>query len=118
MTKKQIKERDEARETLRGMLKIGDTVYTRLNHVSKSGMYRIIELLIIRDNRPQNITYLSARAMGEKTTNHPKPFGIPVGGCGMDMGFSLVYNLGHALFGKPGKMDGNDPGYELHQKWL
>jgi hypothetical protein len=52
--------------------------------------------------------------------------GITIGGCGMDMGFELVYQLGYALWpnGTPaphgtrnGEPDTNG-GYALRQRWL
>ena len=43
MTKAQMAERDEAIANLREILKPGDTVYTILRHVSKSGMSRVID---------------------------------------------------------------------------
>ena len=42
MTKAQKAERDQARETLRKYIKPGDTVWTILRHVSRSGMQRRI----------------------------------------------------------------------------
>ena len=45
MTKAQQAERDEAREKLRKWLKPGDTVYTVLRHVSRSGMMRTIQVI-------------------------------------------------------------------------
>lgn len=76
-------------------LKPGDVVYTKLDHVSRSGMTRGISLYIIKDNEPYDVSWLAAEKMGDKL--HKKG-GIKVGGCGMDMGFYLVYNLGRTLF--------------------
>jgi hypothetical protein len=126
-TKKQ--ERTEAIETLRGMLKPGDTVYTILRHVSRSGMSRSISLVIVSDDdpRPFEISYLAARAMGDKIDQERG--GIKISGAGMDMGFALVYNLGRTLW--PEGFDteegywrneplDHDPdgGYALKQRWL
>ena len=39
-----------------------------------------------------------------------------VGGCGMDMGFHVVYSLARSLYPeKPGQRDG---GYSLKHEWL
>lgn len=184
---------------LRKLLKPGDTVYTVLRHVSSSGMFRVIDLVIpymrrdtvtvpatvaglklgavayttrhdahrafspgkvtalaadtveityeaaahapasvatylrgevnfykVGPARPalRNIGYLAARAMGDKFDRDRQ--GIPVGGCGMDMGFHLVYGLGSRLWpkGTPkphgrrnGEPDSNG-GYALKHSWL
>lgn len=95
MTKQQT-EQAQAITTLREHLKPGDTVYTSVTHVARSGMSRSIRLFIIRDGAPWDISYFAARAMSDKIDQ--KNGGIRIGGCGMDMGFSLVYNLSRALF--------------------
>lgn len=112
-TKKKQDEQEKARNHLRELLKPGDTVYTILRHVSNSGMSRRIDLYIFRDNKPYYLTYWAAEALGEKVN---KKGGIVVGGCGMDMGFHLVYNLSMALF-CPDKYD-HDSAYALKQEWL
>ena len=55
-----------------------------------------------------------------------KTGGLRVSGCGMDMGFHVVYNLGYALWpdGTPephGTRNGapdSDGGYALKHRWL
>lgn len=82
-------------------LKPGDTVHTILRHVSRSGMSRRIGLVVLRtaddgrlvDFHP-NIS--AAEALGLRTDRDGE--GIIVGGCGMDMGFHLVYSLSRVLF--------------------
>ena len=49
-------DRQEAIEHLRTMLQPGDTVYTVLRNVSRSGMSRGIDLYMIQDNKPVWIT--------------------------------------------------------------
>ena len=88
-------ERDEVRATLLSLLKPGDTVYTRLNHVSRSGMSRSITPLIIDDGAPRYIAWSAGVLLGLSRDRYD---GLTIGGCGMDMGFSLVYSLGWALF--------------------
>ena len=85
-----------ARDRLLKLLKPGDTVYTKLNHVSRSGMLRSIDVYIFRDNAPLRLTYDVGLVTGYK---HHKDGGLKLHGCGMDMGFSLVYNLSRALYG-------------------
>jgi hypothetical protein len=125
-TKKEIQ---ESKEELLKILKPGDTVYTVLKHVSRSGMYRVIQLKVIKDNRPMDISYLAAPLLEGYDEKHG---GCKTGGCGMDMGFHLVYNLGARLFGhgaeceKLGyltyrngeKKPESDGGYLLRQEWL
>lgn len=96
MTKQQKQARAEAIEQLREMLKSGDTVHTILRHVSRSGMQRVIDLVICGADGIRSISWLAARATG--STYDSKRDGIRIGGCGMDMGFALVYNLSSVLF--------------------
>jgi hypothetical protein len=96
-TKLEQSERAEAIERLRELVEPGDHVSTILRHVSKSGMTRAISLVICKDDGwPNDISWLAARAMGEKIDQRHD--GIKVSGCGMDMGFHLVYNLGRTLW--------------------
>lgn len=89
------KDRTEAIERLRKILKPGDTVYTILRHVSKFGMSRDIDLYKIDGGEPMYLSGYAANALGESRS---KDQGIRVGGCGMDMGFHLVYNLSRTLW--------------------
>lgn len=83
-------------------LKPGDTVYAVLRHRSSSGMMRVIDLFVIRKNqfdgqqKPWRIGWKAAQATG--LTYDIKHEGIRIGGCGMDMGFHLVYSLSSVLF--------------------
>ena len=97
MSKASEKERTEWAEKLRKLVHPGDTVYTVLRHVSSSGMSRRIDLYIIgKDRRPMFISGMAAAAMGMRWDRDKG--GIHVSGCGMDMGFHLVYNLSYVLF--------------------
>ena len=97
MTKAQDKEQAEAKEYLRTLVKPGDTVYTILRHVSRSGMSRVIDPLVMTpDAGPYSIAGWAAKALGDKLDRDN--WGVKVGGCGMDMGFSLIYNLSYTLF--------------------
>ena len=96
MSKKQSAERQEAITRLRETLKPGDTVYTVLRSVSRSGMNRKIDLYKLENSEPRWLSPLAARACG--WTFDTKREAISVGGCGMDMGFHLVYNLSRTLF--------------------
>jgi len=88
--------KEECRARLLELLKPGDTVYTTLKHVSRSGMMRVIDLHIIKDNAPVWVGRTAADLL--EYPYDDKKNGIRVGGCGMDMGFFIVYNLSSVLF--------------------
>lgn len=136
MTKAQKTNREQHIEVLRKQLTPGQTVYTKLNHVSKSGMGRVIDVYIMENNEPSRISWAVAQAIDARyDTKHE---GVYMGGCGMDMGFALVYNLSRVLFqgrfecigqGCPSNDHSNgdrdqtphthkDGGYALQQRWL
>ncbi|MDE2106599.1 MAG: hypothetical protein KGL39_55805 [Patescibacteria group bacterium] len=95
MSKTLNKDRQEAVEKLRQWLKPGDTVYTILRSVSRTGMSREISLVISRDNEIQDLDYRVSRALGYSIGNRG---GLKIRGCGMDMGFHAVYGLSRVLF--------------------
>ncbi len=84
-----------------------DVIYTDLKHVSRSGMSRSIALYVIKDNKPIWLSYYAARVLGWGWDD--KRYAVKVKGCGMDMGFHVVYALSSTLF---------KDGYKLNQKWL
>lgn len=90
------REKQEFIKKLQEVLKPGDKVYTILNHVSRSGMMRVISVYAIKNNQPQWLSYWVAKAVGN--TFDDKRDGVKVSGCGMDMGFALVYELSQTLF--------------------
>lgn len=126
---------------LREHLATVETIYTLNAHTARSGMLRCIRPFIITtDSRPWDITFMVARAgIGDASERHG---GIEMGGCGMDMGFSLVYNIGRAVIaGEPWSCRGDrcpsndhinaprvprgpdivhtgDGGYRFRQEWL
>ena len=85
----------EALAKLRELLKPGDTVSTILRHKSRSGMSRSISLVLM-DGGPQELDYWVSRVLGNSIDQ--RHGGIRIGGCGMDMGFALVYDLSRRLF--------------------
>ena len=100
-----------AKKSLLNLLSDGDTVYTILRHVSASGMSRRIDLYTFKDNKPVYLSGYYAMMQGEE----PPTDGYKVGGCGMDMGFHLVYTLSSLLFDRE---NGKDSGYKLRHEWL
>lgn len=127
-----------ARERLLALLKPGDEVLCILRHAARSGMSREIDLQF-HDGETyhwlsRSVAVLLGRTLG-------KFEGIRIGGCGMDMGFALVYDLASALwpdgfpcagdkcqandhsnppFPKRHKyaMTHRDPGYALKHRWM
>jgi len=130
-------ERAEALTMLREFVSPGDHLYTILRHVSRSGMLRIVQVVTFYDGRPVWLGWNVARAIG--ATYDRDREGVKVGGCGMDVGFEVVYNLGRALWPDGGPCTGpdchsndhsngdrdytpgrihRDGGYTLRQSWL
>ena len=110
MTQKQKREAAiEAIKTLKDVRKIekGDTIYTVLAHVSSSRMLRVVRLIWIKDNKPFDISFRAAQAL--ELPYDERHEGVRVSGCGMDMGFAVVYDLAMKLFGD---------GYALNHCWL
>ena len=130
-------DRERARKALLEMVKPGDTIYTVLRHVSRSGMSRSISVVVHTPEGPQDFSWAAARVLGASFDRRND--GVKVSGCGMDMGFHLVYSLSWAIFGPQGfacvgegcpsndHFNGDkvythhahtDAGYALRQRWL
>ena len=82
------------------------TIYTILRHVSNSGMSRHIDAYTFINNKPVYMTNKIADALDYKRAKNGS---LKVSGCGMDMGFHIVYEYGEAT-----KRDG----YYYRQEWL
>lgn len=127
-TKAQLAEQAEARETLRGILSPGDKVQCVLRHVSRSGMSRDIDFYVVQvdDHGKPFMRYLTGYIATALDYPMAKSRGMKVGGCGMDMGFHVVYNVGRVLWpnGTPtphGRRNGeadSDGGYALKSEWI
>ena len=129
-------DKQSSKEKLLELLKPGDTVYTILRHVSRSGMSRVIDLLVMSDGSPHSISGYAAEVCNSKLDRDR--WGVKISGTGMDMGFALVYELSYNLFGDGftcvgedcpandhpnGDLDytphpHSDPGYALKQRWI
>lgn len=116
--------KEQAKKQLLKWLKPGSEVCTILKHVSSSGMSRRISVIIVADGNSLDVSGWTATAIGARRSD--KDGSIIMGGCGMDMGFSIVYGLGCALWpqgtAEPhGKRNGepdSDGGYALKHRWL
>jgi hypothetical protein len=121
--------KESARNYLIPLFEEDRMVYTKLDHVSSSGMTRHISVFVARDNQIINITWYVSQLVEMKRND--KDGGIIIGGCGMDMGFALIYDLSRILYPDGFKLkDGEhgrngdtssfdkDGGYCLKQRWL
>lgn len=90
-------EKAEQMARLRDWIKPGDTVYTVLRDVSRSGMSRTISLVIIKDGEALHPNYAAATVLDRRVKSGFND-GIVCQGGGMDMGFELVYNLSRVLY--------------------
>lgn len=104
MTTKKITKEEQAQaiETLAHIgVKPGARLYTKVIHVSSSGMSRTVDVYFVgKDRRIQWLTGLIARATAMRFDD--KRGGIVLGGCGFDAGHEVVYRLGRAMFPKGG----------------
>lgn len=110
----QKKEQDKRDAVTRLKHFLGDnpTIYTVCRHVSASGMSRRISCFIA--NAPDSIQCVDwyIEKLGTYKRHRTKE-GLVVGGCGMDMGFSVVYNTSADVFNGEERA-----GYKIKQKWL
>ena len=102
-------------EQLRSMIESnGMKVYTVLRHVSSSGMQREISPVIItKDGSIRHIAYAVSCIVGYGYSEKHGHNANIVKGCGMDMGFDLVYNLSSALY-----PDEERGAYKIKQEWI
>jgi hypothetical protein len=106
-------EQQAAIERLKSWVMPGDTIYCVLAHKSASGMQRIIRFYKITSSNESGkqetweLSFNIAKAL--EYGYNDKREGVTVNGCGMDMGFHVVYSLSDKLFGN---------GYLLHSSWL
>lgn len=118
--------RAQGREQLLATLKPGDTILCILRHVSRSGMSRRIDFYARDPSSDSGLLYLTqqfAWLLDEKVSHSG---GMIVGGCGMDMGFHIVYKVGATLWrkGTPsphGTRNGepdSEGGYALKYRWI
>lgn len=124
MAKVSAAEKAESIRELKKLLRPGSEVQCVLRHVSASGMSRRIDFFVIKGNETRRLTYLISRVLDYSLSN--KDGALVVQGCGMDMGFSVVYGLGATLWPKGtkkphGRRNGepdHEGGYALKHRWL
>lgn len=105
----------EQKARLLEWIKPGDTVYTILENVSRSGMQRQIRVILPNIDKDSGKVYFThpnyavATVLDRSQAKMGNGDGVICKGCGMDMGLDLVYQLSHVLFGD---------GYKLNHQWL
>ena len=106
-------EQQYAIKRLKSWVMPGDTIYCVLAHKSASGMRRVIRFYKIAtsaETGEQETWDLSGNiAKALEYGYNEKYEGVIVNGCGMDMGFHVVYSLSDKLF---------TDGYQLTSSWL
>ena len=123
MTKKQQKQESydyAKKQLLEYFVTEGDTIYTVLRSVAPSGMSRTMSLKMAKGEYIQDLTYYASIVLDYPLVEVNGSRAIRVGGCGMDMGFHVVYSLSRVLFRDKyeGQPDAVDAGYSLSQAWL
>ena len=98
---------NEREDVLREIFPKGSVAYTVLLHVNRDGDNRSIKLLGVKDGGIRNVSGLVSEVLGYKFDRNRG--GVWVGGGGMDMGFSLVYDLSRKIHGD---------GYAVVNRWL
>jgi hypothetical protein len=116
LSKKQEREQEQesAKEFLRKVFASQEraTAWTILKSVSASGMSRDMKVITQYEGRVIDITWYvsNASSVGQLRERNGQRV-VRVGGCGMDMGFHLIYSLSIALYGI-------ENAYNLKQEWL
>lgn len=99
-------DRERLEDLLTDWFPKGSTAHTTVVHVAQSGLSRHIKVYAIDGDRIINISGYVADYLGWRYTKKEAVF---VGGCGMDMGFHLIYTLASKLYGD---------GYAIKQDWV
>lgn len=114
--REQVKqEQESAKEYLRSIFDAQGrpVAYTSLKWVSPNGMSRDMKVLVVVNNQILDITWYIAKldigTLKERTGQRV----IRVGGCGMDMGFHVVYTLSAVLYGYQER-----GAYKINQEWI
>ena len=113
----------QSKDDLLTLIKPGSVINTLVRSVSSNGMSRRISLYIVDGQEIRSIDNWVSIITGYK---HSDKGGLIVGGCGMDMGFHLVYSLGAALWpngtdtahGTRNGVPDTDGGYALKHRSL
>lgn len=91
---------EAAKARLIEMLGTSPVIYGDVKSVSASGMSRKIAFYCVVDGEIQRITYEIASILGLKHEDGT----LIKKGCGMDMVFAVIYDLGITLYDEPYKI--------------
>ena len=95
-------------QQLKKLFPKGSTAFTSVTKVAPSGMSRHIQVFKAHGVDEMRFpTYMIAEYLDMRYKDETQS--IFVGGCGMDMGFHLIYRLSSKLY---------DDGYAIKQRWL
>lgn len=142
MTRREEAERQECIDKVRKLVTPGQTLYTILRSRSRSGMSRTLDVYALEGDSGRvagaTTVYLTGYVARVLECRMAKDQGLVVVGCGMDMGFHVVYSLARCLYpegfgcvgaGCPSNDHSNgdrdytphmhkDGGYALPHRWL
>jgi hypothetical protein len=117
LSKKAQKEQDResARAYLLSILNKQNrpTLYTNLKSVSSSGMSRDMKVLAVVEGEIVDITYYVGKLDIGTIKERNGQRVIRVGGCGMDMGFHVVYTVSAVLYGYEER-----GAYTIRHEWI
>ena len=98
----------DIKKKLKQLFPKGSTAYTIVTKVAPSGMSRHIMVAGCTDRGlVGNVSWFIAHLLDYKYKDNTRS--VFISGCGMDMGFHLVYNLSQELY---------KDGYAIKQSWL
>lgn len=108
-------EKEEARAYLLSILEKQEkpTLYTNLKHVSSSGMSRDMKVLAVVGGEIVDVTWYVARLGVGTLKERNGQRVVRVGGCGMDMGFHVVYTVSAILYGYEER-----GAYTIRHEWI
>jgi hypothetical protein len=108
-------ERENARVYLLSILNKQNkpTLYTNLKSVSSSGMSRDMKVLAAVEGEIVDVTYYVGKLDIGTIKERNGQRVIRVGGCGMDMGFHVVYSVSAVLYGYEER-----GAYTIRHEWI
>jgi len=108
-------ERESARAYLLSILNKQNkpTLYTNLKSVSSSGMSRDMKVLAAVEGEIVDVTYYVGKLDIGTIKERNGQRVIRVGGCGMDMGFHVVYTVSAILYGYEER-----GAYTIRHEWI
>ena len=114
-TAQKEQERESARAYLLSILNKQNrpTLYTNLKSVSSSGMSRDMKVLAVVEGEIVDITYYVGKLDIGTIKERNGQRVIRVGGCGMDMGFHVVYTVSAILYGYEER-----GAYTIRHEWI